>query len=255
MKLQLLGTTTHYQQIGTGLPLVLLHGWGCDWQIWSPVISPLSEKYQLIIPDLPVLGQSSLPSDDVWDSFQYSTWLNELLNQLIPNTPFILAGHSFGGKIASIYAAEYPSELLKGLIIIDSAGLPVKLSPKEQFTQSLAQLIPQSVKKTVGSKIKKLLLNQLNIATDYQQANEQQQAVLRKIVREDISHELAQISLPSLVVWGKEDQTTPLEKGELFAELLSDATLKVFDKSGHYPFIDESELFVETVNEYISQQV
>lgn len=254
MKIKLLGTTTNYQQIGTGLPVVLLHGWGCDWQIWSPVIGQLSDRYQLIIPDLPVLGESTLPEGTIWDSFQYTTWLHELLQELIPNTPFVLAGHSFGGKIAAIYAAEYPSQLLKGLIIIDASGLPVKLTTKEQLTQSLAGLIPQPVKKSLGAGIKKLVLNHLKVATDYQEANEQQQAVLRKIVREDISHELAQISLPSLLIWGKQDTTTPLEKGELFAELMTNATLKVFENSGHYPFVDETDLFISTVETYLQNK-
>jgi pimeloyl-ACP methyl ester carboxylesterase len=77
---------------------------------------------------------------------------------------------------------------------------------------------------------------------------------LRKIVRENISHQLAQIELPSLVLWGKQDYTTPLEKGELFAELMPNAELVVFEQSGHYPFIDETELFMSVLEKYIQQQ-
>jgi pimeloyl-ACP methyl ester carboxylesterase len=254
MKTTVLGVTTHYQQIGTGFPIVLLHGWGCDWQIWAPVIPTLTDRYQLIIPDLPIFGQSKLKENSAWNSFEYADWLAAFIEQVIPSTPFILAGHSFGGKIAAIYAAEKADELLKGLVIIDASGLPVQLTAKEQFTQTIAGLLPRSLKKALGSAFKKTLLNQLQVATDYQQASEHQQAVLRKIVRENISHQLAQIELPSLVLWGKQDYTTPLEKGELFAELMPNAELVVFEQSGHYPFIDETELFMSVLEKYIQQQ-
>lgn len=254
-------TTTYYQQIGRGFPIVLLHGWGCDWQIWSPVIGDLSEEFQLVIPDLPLFGDSKLKlanakteTPPAWDSFEYCKWLSAFIEAVIPGKPFILAGHSFGGKIAAIYAAQQASSLLKGLIIIDASGLPVALTTKEQITQNIAKVIPSFIKERVGSQLKQLLLQKINVASDYQQATEDQQAVLRKIVREDISHQLAQISLPSLVMWGKQDTTTPFEKGELFAELMANAQLVPFTQSGHYPFIDEPALFIDQVRAYAHQR-
>ena len=252
MKITISDATTQYQKIGSGYPLVLLHGWGCDWQIWSPIITSLSEQYQLLIPDLPLFGESDT-NNQVWDSFQYAAWLEAFINQVIPGQPHVLAGHSFGGKIGAVYAAEYKPSLLTGLIIIDASGLPEKLSTKEKVTQTIADLIPGPVKKMVGKKIKEKVLSGMNVATDYQQASDIQQAVLKKIVRENISKQLSQIELDTLVIWGKKDETTPLEKGALFAELIENGKLIVFEESGHYPFIDETPKFIETVQTYISE--
>lgn len=257
-------TSTNYQQIGRGFPIVLLHGWGCDWQIWSPIISGLSDDFQLIIPDLPLFGDSKikLPKSETnldkllpaWDSYDYTEWLNAFLEAVIPGKPFILVGHSFGGKIAAIYAGTKATSLLKGLVITDASGLPVALTTKEHIAQNIAKLIPRFIKQKLGAQLKQTVLQTMNIASDYQQADEAQQAVLRKVVREDISHELAQISLPSLVIWGKQDFTTPFEKGELFAELMTNAQLIPFTQSGHYPFIDEPALFIDQVVTYVNQR-
>jgi pimeloyl-ACP methyl ester carboxylesterase len=252
MKTTIKNTTTNYQKIGTGYPLILLHGWGCDWQIWSTVIGDLSDHFQLIIPDLPLFGESDT-NGQVWDSFQYAQWLEAFIEDVIPGVPHMIAGHSFGGKIGAVYAAEYKPELLQGLIIIDASGLPEKLTTKEEVTQTVAQLIPQPIKKMIGKKVKQKVLSGMNVATDYQQASDLQQEVLKKIVREDISRQLSQLDVPALVTWGKNDDTTPLEKGELFAELIEGSQLVVFEQSGHYPFIDESKLFAATIIDFIQK--
>lgn len=245
-------TLTNYQQIGKGFPVILLHGWGCDWQIWSPIIPDLSDEYQLIVPDLPVFGLSDIKGQ-VWDSFAYAEWLREFIQEVVGDQPFILGGHSFGGKIAAIYASKYSSPQLRGLVIIDASGLPEQLTPKEQITQTVAKLVPQSLKDALGTSLKKTILNKLEVATDYQEADPVQQAILREIVREDISHELSQIDTPSLVMWGAKDDATPLAKGELFAELIQGAELIVFNESGHYPYVDETKPFIRSLSKFINQ--
>lgn len=245
MQISIKNTSTQYQKIGSGYPLILLHGWGGSWEVWSPLIPKLSEKYQLIIPDLPLFGSST--SGQVWDSEGYADWLNAFLDEVIPNQSRVLIGHSFGGKIATIQAATDTNNLTEGLVIIDASGLPEKLTEKEALTQKIASLIPRPVKKAVGSTLKKAILKKMNVATDYQNATPQQQAVLRKIVREDISSFLSDISIPSLVIWGEDDQTTPLEKGKLFAELLHSSSLQVIKKAGHYPFIDQPQKVLDAL--------
>src|SRR5471030_121812 len=112
---------THYQQIGQGKSLVFLHGWGCDWQIWSPIITELSKIYELTLLDLPGFGQSENPPT-TWNSTNYSWLLKEIFKELQLEKS-VLIGHSFGGKISSIFAAQFP-QLITKLMLVDSAGLP-----------------------------------------------------------------------------------------------------------------------------------
>lgn len=250
MQIEIYNTSTHYQKIGTGFPVVLLHGWGGSWETWSPLIPSLSETYQLIIPDLPLFGKSS--STQVWDSSEYADWLAAFLSQVIPDKKYVVVGHSFGGKIASVHAADDATTNVAGIVIVDASGLPEELTEKEALTQKIAGFIPKPIKKAVGSTVKKAILKHMDVATDYQNASPQQQAVLRKIVREDISPFLRKISVPSLVIWGENDQTTPLEKGELFAELIHGSSLHVVTDAGHYPFIDAPSEIIGAITAFIT---
>lgn len=260
MHVSIAGTTTHYQLIGSEGPfLVLLHGWGCDWQIWSPVISQLSEQFRLVIPDLPAFGQSSI-NDQVWDSYQYATWLELFVASVCESAPYSVAGHSFGGKIAALHAAQISQKMtashlqLQKVVIIDASGLPVELTFKEKTTQTISKLIPQPLKRSFSGVLKKKLLNTIGVAADYQDANPEQQAILRKIVREDISQQLPLIEQETFVMWGENDQATPVEKGRMFAELVPNSRLMIYQNAGHYPFIDQPQAFLEDLAAFLQTQ-
>lgn len=255
MRKNIAGVDTHYQIIGHAKKvLILLHGWGCDWQIWAPVIPELSKHFQLIIPDLPAFGQSATPAE-VWSSFDYSRWLANFIKDTVGTQPFSLGGHSFGGKIAAVYGAaqsQLSTEVgLTNLVIIDASGLPLALTPREQLVQSFSQLLPHGIKERLGRPLKAKVLQQLGVASDYQHANDYQQQVLKKIVRENIEEQLAQITTPTLVVWGANDDTTPLEKGRTFANHIPGANLLIMADSGHYPFVDETQKFVREITAFL----
>lgn len=237
-------TTTFYQSISSGKPLVLLHGWGCDWQIWSNQIRELSKKYKLIIPDLPGFGKSEILDKKVWNSADYAEWLDEFLSLLkILELPYALAGHSFGGKISALYESKHNNQNLKMLILIDSAGLPNELEYSHKFVSSLIEKTPKAFKKLVNTNLKKKILSNLNLSTDHLFSNDIQKKILEKVVNENISKVLQEISKPTLVIWGKNDLDTPLDQGRMFNKLIAESHLKIFDQSGHFPFIDESNEF------------
>ncbi|HEX7017410.1 MAG TPA: alpha/beta hydrolase [Patescibacteria group bacterium] len=247
------GVKTHYQQIGSSQQvIVLLHGWGCDWQIWAPLIPELSKKFQLVIPDLPAFGHSDTPTE-VWDSHGYVEWLREFIAAAVGQEKFSLVGHSFGGKVAALLAAEEEKKHsgLSKMVIIDASGLPVDLTPKEQVVHTLSQLLPAFIKRQMSKKMKTSLLQKTGVAVDYQQANEYQQAVLKRIVRENISQTLKKIKVPTLVIWGANDQATPLTKGREFAAAIPGANLEIMTHSGHYPFLDETEKSINLLTTFL----
>jgi pimeloyl-ACP methyl ester carboxylesterase len=242
------GIKSHYQHIGKKGPfLVLLHGWGCDWQIWHSVIIELSENFQLLIPDLPTFGQSAQP-DDVWDLDDYADWLEQFIKTTVKDKNFILAGHSFGGQIASTYVAQKTPPHLKKLILIDSAGLadPLKMMKKMQLM--ILGIIPKFLKNSVPFNLKKQVLNLSNSATDYLESTPYQKKVLKKVVHDNIAADLIKIKVKTLIIWGRHDKATPLHQGEKFHRLIKDAKLLVFENSGHFPFIDEAVKFINVIS-------
>ena len=255
MEISIQNNQTYYQLIGRrDLPvLVMLHGWGCDWQVWAPVIPALSEYWQLLIPDIPGLGLSIPPVDD-WSSWEYADWLIELVEKIIPRSQrgtasIILMGHSFGGKIEALTATHRPSWLSK-LVLVAPAGLPLPLTAKERITQRLSQLLPKMIKQQLDSQLKSWVLKKLGVAVDYQQANSAQQQILRRVVRENIADDLAQIRVPTLIAWGAQDQTIPPDVGQRWQQLIPAAELEIFVHSGHYPFVDETSKFLELLTSF-----
>lgn len=240
---------TQFQRIGHGAPVVLLHGWGCDWQIWSPIIPQLTDEYQLFIPDLPAFGTSAAPKA-VWSSQEYVKWLDAFLNKVVGDRPFSLIGHSFGGKIAALWAARQPANLLK-LVLVDASGLPDPLPKVRQLQKRLLGVIPESLKQLIPRAWRKKALEATGSSTDYFNANAQQRAIFRAIIDEQIGAEIARIQTPTLIIWGVKDEDTPLHQGKAFAALIPQAKLSVFLASGHFPFIDETNHFIEKVSHFL----
>lgn len=248
MTIKTSASTTSYQDMGEGPILIMLHGWGCDWQIFAPVIRGLSSTFRLIIPDLPAFGQSRIADDAIWDSFDYVVWLEEFISAVVTERDsFSLLGHSFGGKIAGLYAAQMQPQQLERLILVDASGLPVRLSTTQSLQSRVIQLIPKVMKDAVPLTLKAKVLGNIQLSTDYLHSTKLQKMIFKKIVHEDISEYLPKITVPTRVMWGKNDLDTPLEKGKEFARLIPDAQLHIFDQSGHFPFIDETAKFVDTV--------
>ena len=254
MQISAAGSTTSYQHLGSEGPiLVLLHGWGCSWEIFAPIISELTRDFQLIIPDLPGFGGSSLPltkNGDAWSSQEYLEWLQDFIRQVVGDSAYAIGGHSFGGKLAALLASKQPNNLKK-LIVIDASGLPDDLTPREFVSYTLSGFTPNFIKRMIPQSLKNKLLKTAEIATDYQAASPELQAVLRRIVRENIAADLAQIKVPTLVCWGEHDQTTPIHQGEKMAQHMSQSQLVRFEKSQHYPFIDEPSKFIGEVRSFL----
>jgi pimeloyl-ACP methyl ester carboxylesterase len=107
-----------------GPPLVLLHGYGGTYANWLLAAKYLTGNFRVIIPDLPGWGSSTrLPDAD----YGYAAQVERLhgFADALHLGRIAIAGHSMGGAIAGLYAAEYPTQVA-ALVLIDSAGVPFK---------------------------------------------------------------------------------------------------------------------------------
>ncbi len=110
-----------YYEGGTGPTIVLLHGFTRDKEIWLPVAKLLTPHFHVVIPDLPGWGASSRHPGGNYDIDAQATRLNAFVQALrLPR--FLLVGHSTGGAIAGVYAAEHP-EHVAALALVDAFGL------------------------------------------------------------------------------------------------------------------------------------
>lgn len=227
--------------------IVFLHGWRSDASVWAPVMQALDDgKTRLLAPDLPGFGQSEAPTRPEGVS-GYREIVSILLDRLALHG-VVLIGHSFGGSIAAALAATRP-ELVSRLILVDSAGLREDTSDK-RIKRRIAKAVKPLFRPTFMQPIRKKIYMAMG-AEDYVVTPELTEH-FRRIVAEDISSYFDQIQQPTLLIWGEDDEDTPLADGEAMLSALTSAELVVLPKAGHFSFLDETEMFIEHVKDFLT---
>ncbi len=244
-----------YQKVGQGPLLVLLHGWANTWEAWMPIVPELADNFTLIIPDLPGFGQSVGP-DDGWSTHQYTLWLQTFLRLLLkehPRKSLFLAGHSFGGKIAALYASLDLAPHVDKLVLIDASGIPGKLTSKQRVLKLMSLATPPFLKHTVKQALRSRIYKTFDADSDYLNANTAQKNTLRKVLPENLKTDLPRIETPTLILWGRNDPATPLSAGKLFHTLIPASELKLFDAE-HFPHHQHPEQAANTIISFLSKE-
>jgi pimeloyl-ACP methyl ester carboxylesterase len=110
-----------YYEGGEGPTIVLLHSFDSRKEVWLPLAKLLTPHFHLVIPDLPGWGESSRVRDGNYDVDAQAARLQDFV-QALGLGRMLLVGHSMGGAIAGVYAAEHP-EHVGELALFDSFGL------------------------------------------------------------------------------------------------------------------------------------
>jgi pimeloyl-ACP methyl ester carboxylesterase len=111
------GIKLHYMTAGHGTPLILLHGYTQTSLMWKPIIPVLAERFTVIAPDLPGIGDSEIP-DDGLDMKSAAIRIHDLAKSFgVQKTGVV--GHDIGLMVAYAYAAQFPTEVTK-LVLMDA---------------------------------------------------------------------------------------------------------------------------------------
>jgi len=111
------GVTLHYMTAGHGPAVVLLHGYAETSLMWKPIIPPLAERFTVIAPDLPGIGDSAIPKDGL-DMKTAAVRVHALVRSLGIDQAEVV-GHDIGLMVAYAYAAQFPAEVTK-LVVMDA---------------------------------------------------------------------------------------------------------------------------------------
>jgi pimeloyl-ACP methyl ester carboxylesterase len=107
----------HYMTAGHGTPLILLHGYAETSLMWKPIIPVLAERFTVIAPDLPGIGDSDIPADGL-DMKNAAVRIHDLAKSLGVQKAEVV-GHDIGLMVAYAYAAQFPTEVTK-LVLMDA---------------------------------------------------------------------------------------------------------------------------------------
>ncbi|MCR4280811.1 MAG: alpha/beta hydrolase [Candidatus Kaiserbacteria bacterium] len=226
------GLATNYEERGSGEAVIMLHGWKDDLHTFDGIASVLGENFRIVRLDLPGFGGSEAPKGD-WILDDYAGFVKDFLGKL-SISPDTLIGHSFGGRIAikGIAANKFSA---KKIILISSAGVARRKTFRNMLLAVLAKvgrvitaIPPISFWK---QEIRRGLYR--SIGSDYFQAGALGGTFLN-IIKEDLSSSAKNIMLPTLIIWGSKDSTTPISEGRRLNQLISGSTLRVIEGAGHF---------------------
>lgn len=251
MKINIKNLNLNYEDVGNSDKIVLLlHGWGANIQTMAPIKNIIKDRYRVISLDLPGFGESDEPELAI-DSFEYANIVMEFLARLnIERAIFV--GHSFGGKITSIISANHP-EMVEKAILIDSAGLIPKRGLdyyirvySYKFMKFIYNIIPGKNKEARLEKFRKK-----HGSDDYNDSSGVMRQILVIVVNENIRPLLNKIQCETLLIWGENDDATPLYMGEIFNEEIKNSGLVVLKDAGHYSYIDDYGTFTRVINSFL----
>jgi pimeloyl-ACP methyl ester carboxylesterase len=248
------------------------------YSILLPAGQAGNTQYSILILDLPGFGKSDEPSEN-WKLDDYVEFVEEfiektnrkggfeLVKDLLKNLNLskglasvttgakpmrksILIGHSFGGRIAIKYAVKYPEKIEK-LILTGAAGIKHSLILKQKIFYIAAKTGKSFFSLPLINNLEKYAQKILYKAArekDYYQASSRMKEVMKNVLDEDLTDYLDKIKNPALLVWGREDKTTPLVDGEIMNEKIKNSELKVVDDANHSLPYQKPEEFARIVN-------
>ena len=254
------GVRIHYQEKGSGTPLVLIHGYTSSTYSWKEVFEPLSKSFRVIAVDLKGFGFSGKPDGDYTRRAQ-AILVAHLLEHLKIDKAW-LCGNSMGGEVALNVAVANPQRVA-GLILIDSAGVEVpgegSLAPGYLLLPVVGHILVAlslTSDKLVRLGLEKSFYDQAKV-TDDRVANYYrplktrggQLAALRARTQWSmfpIEPDLGKITVPTLILWGAHDQLIPLAAGYKMNSLIKASKLVIFEDCGHLP---QEEMPARTIDE------
>ncbi len=232
------GVKIHYELKGKGKVCLFLHGWGQDGKAFSLIQSKLN-GYAWLTVDLPPFGKSEEPKN--WTIFTYANMVISLCEHLNIKTCNVI-GHSFGGRIGLIMASLTP-QFVNKLILLDSAGMKPKRNLKYHFS-------------VLKYKIFKLLniLQENAGSSDYKALNPKCRSTFVSVVNTFLEEYCYQIKAPTLIVFGKQDEVTPLYMAKRLNRLIKNSTLKIVDHAGHFCYEDRPIKIAEIISCFLEEE-
>ncbi|MCP4540441.1 MAG: alpha/beta fold hydrolase [Chloroflexi bacterium] len=237
---------------------LLIHGWSSSWYAMSPLIGLLSQRFRAVAIDLPGYGASP-PLPERVTIPAYTDILADFIER-VTDGPVVLVGHSMGGMTSLTMALRYP-ELVDRMVLIDptisgrlSQSVNLLVSPitmMERF--GLGSLLVSSFERAIVGLTDRIMrpVSYAERSGIDKEEHVRLQADVRRpgqgkvraecffAMREnDLRGKLGKIEVPSLVMWGAEDNTVPLRDAGVIADEWPTADLRIIPKAGHWPHFE-----------------
>lgn len=242
--------------------IILLHGACGESRMWAKFFQVFKTNKTVIIPDLLGHGQSESKRTQSYTIATQVACLAQLLERCHIKTAH-LVGNSMGGAIALQYAASYPKSVAS-LVLISTAGVTVKMTALQRAFLETGQNLLAEID-TVADYDKMLALNMfeppflpLFMRRFLTRIMSTRKALNRQIFH-DILHDLdqeknlAQITVPTLIIWGDHDQVLACENAPFLAAQIKQSQCVILPNVGHIPMVEKPKETAQAVTNFFSQ--
>ena len=243
------GRFKYIETEGQGENLLLLHGLFGALSNFEGIINYFAGKCNVIVPILPIF---ELPIRKV-----SVTGLVDYVSEFVEYKGYDkvhVLGNSLGGHISLLYALAHP-ERISSIILTGSSGL---------FESAMGTSFPKRgdydfiKRKTESTFYKPEVASKELIDEVFDIVNDRNKAIrviatAKSAVRHNLGDKLHQISAPTLLVWGKQDQITPAFVGEKFNELIENSRLVFVDECGHAPMMEHPITFNQHLDAFLQE--
>lgn len=238
-----------YSIEGEGDTIFLLHGWGCDRNIWKQTVELLRNHFRVVAVDFAGFGLSAEPRE-VWGVEEYTRSIEALAQHLGVECPMLM-GHSFGGRVSILYASR---NKVDKIILTDAAGVKPRRSLSYYRKVYSFKLMKALLPVLIGKQKAQMLIDQRRQkagSSDYNRATPMMRAILSKCVNEDLCHVMPKVSSPVLLFWGDKDTATPLSDAKRMERLMPNAGLVVAEGAGHFAMLEQPALWLASLKSFL----
>ena len=260
-----LGVKIHYQDTGPSknpIPILFLHGFGASLQTWEAWSEALSNEYRVISVDLPGFGLTGEDPSGIYTDQRSVEVLEAFLKELkIPKV--VLVGNSMGGKFAWQFAARYPDQVAKLVLISpDGYASPGIEYGKKTEIPAIAQLYRYFFSKTflemnlepAYANPKTLNDALVNRYYDLMLAPGVRGAILGRMqqtVLQDPVPSLSSIQVPTLLIWGEKDAFIPISNSNDYLKVMPNAKRVSLPNIGHLPQEEQPSIGLAALKEFL----
>ena len=263
------GFRTNVHDVGSGAPVLLIHGSGpgvSAWANWRLLLPVLAQTRRVIAPDMRGFGFTERPANPA-DSSTYSmaAWVQQAVDLLdaMKIAQADLVGNSFGGALALALAIAHPQRVRR-LVLMGSVGVPFEITPgldavwgyTPSITTMRGLLDIFAYNPALATDELAQLRYQASIQPGFQEAFAAMfSAPRQRWVDAMVSPQAAIRALPhpTLVVHGREDRVIPLANSLTLASWIVRAQLHVFGQCGHWTQIEHAARFAQLVDNFLAE--
>jgi pimeloyl-ACP methyl ester carboxylesterase len=252
----------YYEERGEGQPILFIHGLWCSGRFFKNQISFLGERYRTIAIDMRGHGRSS----HVHHGHTCENYANDV-NKFIVGLGLenvIIAGWSMGALVTLSYFKQFSDENIKAFVLIDQSASDYKWPdwqfgfdfPTLCYVMSALQTDRAALIREIAiPKLFKDLPEEVDLKWVFDELSLIPESIANTILFneavQDYREVLPDVTVPTLLCFGKDDKTVPFAAGEHLEKNIPNARLLGFENSCHCPFLEEPDKFNKEVDQFI----